>query len=534
MSFPNPVISKPQPSVTMGETLPPLITESTAGSKRPCIRIKARIKIQGEHQPLNPAIEAKRPYQAYCETVTSSRSPTPEVFSTPPTHSEPFQSVEVYKTPTYTARITSRKPTASVTSTSSYRAAHVLQVTAPDTSRLTDSVSSKHDTTIRRISSQEGTNVQQTAAPGLRHLRGIPEPTSRNHTPSLSHVQQSDRFLQAAAQSATPRTSMRQKRYGRTEYNPLPPLPPSPPDTPVNDEKTQAVVQKAVNFSRGEVRTESPQIQKQRKMSHRTCGAVFVSPPRLDTTNHHDATVLERPQSKASRRTVTFADDTTISSRSSSPVHSHAQDRTLRQSRSFSGETQIPSSLRLYRSHDSLLAAKSFSSNDVTAHASRRTTPKDFRHRYHFGQRPPSHLHAPPPLGRSTNLAYNPRLSTSKAQYRGLGTLPRPLPSSLRVAQPQVGPRCPPWGSLANLDSQREIRLDARERDQARQFRAATLSEATTLTSSTGGVDGYGKEKVKVKKEVDEFREQVTSVYPDMAFDGNAGKGGRSCCCVVM
>jgi hypothetical protein len=70
--------------------------------------------------------------------------------------------------------------------------------------------------------------------------------------------------------------------------------------------------------------------------------------------------------------------------------------------------------------------------------------------------------------------------------------------------------------------------LDARERDQAKQFRTAALSEATTLAET----DVYGKDRMK--KDVEEYREQVVSVYPDMTFDGSAGKGGRGCCCAVM
>jgi hypothetical protein len=70
--------------------------------------------------------------------------------------------------------------------------------------------------------------------------------------------------------------------------------------------------------------------------------------------------------------------------------------------------------------------------------------------------------------------------------------------------------------------------LDARERDQARKFRSAVTSQSR----SEGSTDSFGQEKMK--KEVEEYKEQVMSVYPDMAFDGSAGKGGRSCCCVVM
>jgi hypothetical protein len=502
----------------------PLIAALEPDNKRPCIRIKARIKIQGEQQSLTPIVEAVRPYQAYCETVTSSRSQTPDIFTTPPTHAEPSSPVQTPRTPTYKARIITRKANAS----SAYRAARLQDVAVPGTS---DGNSNEGDVAAQRDLSKVYLAVQQSTPPRSNHSDKVADRMSRNRTPSLSQVRQAN----LRPQTTIYHTPLKQKRYERMEYHPLPPLPPSPPASPsppADDEQISAKTM--VNFSRGEISPKTSQVQNEMKASHRSCGNPTPEP----TSSAPDVNLAsiqaedERPHSNASRRAVTFADDTTVSSRSSWPVHhSHAPDRTLRQSKSFCTETQIPSSLRLYRSHDSLLAANPVSKKGVSTNAARRTTPKDFKHKYSFGQRPNSR--AAPPVspvspGRSSNPNYNPRLSTSKAQYCGLASLPRPLPSSLRIAQPQAGPRQPPWGSLGHLEEQRERRLDARERDQAKQFRTAALSEATTLAET----DVYGKDRMK--KEVEEYREQVVSVYPDMAFDGSAGKGGRGCCCVVM
>ncbi|KAF1924571.1 uncharacterized protein M421DRAFT_8669 [Didymella exigua CBS 183.55] len=323
------------------------------------------------------------------------------------------------------------------------------------------------------------------------------------------------------------------------EYHPLPLLPPSPPDTLIDSPvEKQTPSTTTVNFSRGEIKENSPQLQEHVGVPNLIYIDGDAPPPRLPPAVHHpihlQSAILghERPQSKSYRRTVTFADDTTISSRSSSPdYHAQTHERALRQSKSFTSDAQIPSSLRLYCSHDSLLIANNnpYVSENSTL-ASRRTTPKDFKHKYTFGQRPAALMTPSSSLGRSTNQHYNPRLSTSKAQYRGLATLLRPLPSSLRVAEPQPGPRRPPWGSLEDLEERRGKRVDRRERDQAKQFRAQTLSETTTVLDST---ESFGKQAMKM--EVEGYRKQVVSVYPDMAFDGNAGKGGRrSCCCVVM
>lgn len=530
------------------EIAQPLLAETLgADNRRHCIRIKARIKIHSEKDFVEPADHARQPYQAYCETVTSSRPQSPDIFTTPPTHSEPFHPVNSSNVATYTARITTRKRTASKVSTNpsvSELSKHESLPTEPPISTASDS---KQHAAVRRMLLQEASvstsrshTVSQSTNPRGSHSGGTADDMSRNHPPSLSQVQQANTVPKATPQIIMARTPLRQKRYGRMEYHPLPPLPPSPPDTPVNPPVEKSIPNKTtVNFSRGEIKRKSPQPQEYTSVPHLSCVDAYAPSPALPPPIHqplHLPSAIaghERPQSKASRRTVTFADDTTLSSRSSSPDHhNQIHDQSLWQSKSFSSDAQVPSSVRLYRSHDSLLVANSnVPVNENSASACRRTTPKDFKHKYTFGQRPTALTTPSPGLGRTNNPHYNPRLSTSKAQYRGLATLPRPLPSSLRVAEPQTGPRQPPWGSLEDLEEQRGKRMDARERDQAKQFRAATLSEATTV--GAGSVDSFGEEAMK--KEVEGYRAQVVSVYPDMAFDGSAGKGGRrSCCCVVM
>ncbi|KAF3044182.1 hypothetical protein E8E11_004392 [Didymella keratinophila] len=307
------------------------------------------------------------------------------------------------------------------------------------------------------------------------------------------------------------------------EYHPLPPLPPSPPDSPVNPPTNQYDTNgTTVNFSRGGIKRKSPQPQDDVSVPHLSCIDAYPSPPRLPPAIHHPdhsqpATAEhERPSSKSSKRTVTFADDTTLSSRCSSPEHcSHIHSQSFQQGTNLTSSAQIPSSLHLYRSHDSLLfTSNALSTSSTSLSASRRTTPKDSMHKYTFGQRPI--FTTLPPISttfaRPTKADYNPRLSTSKAQYRSLATLPRPLPSSLRVAAPQPGPRNPPWGSLECLEEQRGRRVDARERDQARVFRAQTLSEATTVLGSVDvSTDSFGQEAMK--REVEGLRKQVVDYH---------------------
>ncbi|UPX12818.1 uncharacterized protein EKO05_0003354 [Ascochyta rabiei] len=525
-------------------TQPPLVTAPSTDNKRQCIKIKARIRINGDQLPSQSVIPAQQPYQAYCETITSSRPQSPDFFTSPPTQQSSSHPPQNSIAPTYTARIIHRKREVSnVVSSQHPDPVH----NTPTTSLETIHEGNKQNVSANcllsereKISASQQRAVSQSTIDCGSHLGAPADHMPRNRTLSLSQVQQESLLSNPTTQTITTKTPLRQKRYGRMEHRPLPPLPSLPPEVSVDATIDQRDFgQRTVNFSRGEIEKKTPKVQEQTTAPHLACVNAYIPPPTLPPPGHHhihlpSATIEhERPLSKASRQTVTFADNSTLSSRSSSLDHhsidhTHHQVQALRQSKSFSTDTQIPSSLRLYRSHDSLLVTNG-DGTSKTAHASRRTMPKDSKHKYIFGQRPASKMILTPGLGRASNQKYNPRLSTSKAQYRGLQTLPRPLPSSLRVGEPQTGPRQPPWGSLEDLEEQREKRGDARERVQAKQFRSATLSQATTV----GSTDSFGKEKMK--KEVEEYKEQVMSVYPDMTFDGNAGRGGRrSCCCVVM
>lgn len=520
---------------------PPLSVVRGTENKRHCIRIKARIRVSGEAQP---AVQAKRPYQAYCETIASSRSQSPDIFSIHPSQRDSVYPIEPSTALTITARISPRKETISNASFSQSSGSCPKQHDFPIVLPRSVDRSNKQDVSTNRIPSNTATvptsqyhTVSQPTTPRGSHLRATTEYMSRNRALSLPQLQQASPVPKPSSQIILAKTPLRQKRYGRMEFHPLPPLPSSTPEAPAGSATAGSATdrrysgQTTVNFSRGEIKRIYTKAQEQATAPHLACVDTDTPPLLLPALIQHHAQVsplhttagFERPQSKASRRTVAFTDDVTLSSRSSSSDdHSQYFTPNLPQSKSFSSEAQVPSSLRFYNSQDNTLVASS------SAQAFRRTMPKDFKHKYTFGQRPASRMSATPGLGRS-DQHYNPRLSTSKAEYRSLQTLPPlPPPKPLGPAEPQPGPRQPPWGGLEDLEERREKRGDARERDEAYKFRRATLSQQSTA----GSTDSFGTEKMK--REVEEYKEQVMSVYPDMAFDGNAGKGGRSCCCAVM
>ncbi len=102
------------------------------------------------------------------------------------------------------------------------------------------------------------------------------------------------------------------------------------------------------------------------------------------------------------------------------------------------------------------------------------------------------------------------------------------------------GPRPPPWGSYESLEMQRWQRCKFRDRALHRSHQRNIHNQITANCSSIGS---FGHEfqstdslcENPMKREVQMYKEQVLSMYPDMEFEENAGAGiGRCYCCVVM
>lgn len=109
-------------------------------------------------------------------------------------------------------------------------------------------------------------------------------------------------------------------------------------------------------------------------------------------------------------------------------------------------------------------------------------------------------------------------------------TRPHPAPLLHSSTDLQNGPCPPPWGTYDDLALQRRQRNERRGRTYNT---PVTIVQGTTLThqQTLSVVDGGEG----LSREVNEYREQILRVYPDMAFDGHAGEGGREFrCCVVM
>jgi hypothetical protein len=209
---------------------------------------------------------------------------------------------------------------------------------------------------------------------------------------------------------------------------------------------------------------------------------------------------------------------------------------------------QFPSAPEPYVSRGRL------SDMDEDSRAHRRTQPKDTRFQYQLGRRPILTLDLLPPtppqrvLPRVSYTAISqdiddderpspapthvimPKSSYATPTYTANRDDHPPPPSPLTSFPPfgaHSGPRPPPWGSYEDLEMQRRDRGDARERENARQFRLRAM--ASRDSESTESL---------MRREVAEYGEQIRMVYPDMEFDGRAEERAkeRDCCrcCVVM
>ncbi|KAL5116872.1 hypothetical protein ACEQ8H_005224 [Pleosporales sp. CAS-2024a] len=197
-------------------------------------------------------------------------------------------------------------------------------------------------------------------------------------------------------------------------------------------------------------------------------------------------------------------------------------------------QLQVASLEALYISRG-LFAPATHDDDDDDKRAFRRTAPKDAMLRYQFGRRPSIQLDSPQPPIPPRSPSRLCRSSAAGAPGKRSTNFSKPLPptSDNKPARTSPGPRPPPWGSSDNLELHRQTRHNSRDREEARRLRhSASSSMYKALVLST---DTLPHEVMK--REVDEYREQVLRVYPDMEFDGSAKEGGRTCfrwLCVVM
>ncbi|KAF2249065.1 hypothetical protein BU26DRAFT_594753 [Trematosphaeria pertusa] len=216
---------------------------------------------------------------------------------------------------------------------------------------------------------------------------------------------------------------------------------------------------------------------------------------------------------------------------SATPRNSCVQEYTNvpRRSDTFDDHAQLPSSAELYTYRNTLDEAKE------KQWATRKTQPKEQSMRYCFGERALTNtehqraaseeptLRTPEP--RSPHVRFAEPTSCPPTPRSSPSLSPRALYDTTRLKP--YGPRQPPWGSSEDLELQRRSRTDVRARDD--DIRERISAKSLRLLQARQGTSGK-----KRMTEVEELREQIYEVYPDMTFEGDGDEEGCCCCCVVM
>jgi hypothetical protein len=485
-----------------------------------------RVDENSELSPLLYSKSGNRSYQAYCVTEASSRPPSPDRLMPRP--------LCIQSSP---GRERQDKPRAF----QDHSFAQSLMTNVQQDRSLSMSSTWKNAENGEETSSSQICPSQSTVLVDDDHITPAVTPrgshplaagqTSYDQTLSHSRMQQT-----SPAYVATPRAYQR-KPLPHSAVNAIiepRPLPPLPLEVKAcHDLKEFNSQPKDVQLEREDL-NQTPQQSPNQPWTilehHRR-----THPP---TSNHNKEDLLipskgeDNLERQFPRSRVMFQAE--IQSHSLQRPHgdivTRESGRSSLQSSLVSGDTQFPSLADMYVSRGLL------SDMDDDRRAYRRTQPKDPKFKYPFGRRPSVRLDKKPPTPPHRLI---PKLSSTVQSCSATGEHPvddpisqlSPLTSVPSFADTQAGPRPPPWGSYENLELQRRDRGDAREREDARRFRFTTDSGSSI---SKGSDSTSGSRENVARREVQDYREQVLRLYPEMEFDGTAGKGARNCCCAVM
>lgn len=491
------------------------------------IAMSSQVKGSGESTSLFPNEPEPRPYQAYCVTEASSRPPSPDILRPQPLH---IRSSVVRERNTATRSSTS-EPIVQASATN-IEESSILAIPPGEANESNEPlVPSNQELSLGSTMLANRHHITQAVTPRGSHPLKTDQTRMYDATPS--HL----RMQPITPKDVATSTAFRRKLLPRNnsdvgmDHHPLPPLP----------NETAAILD--LHGYKVESQTldggSSKRTRQQLKLRVQSGNASPIT--ERYSFNDHGAEERAMPMRTAASR----GEITSLTESSAIPpidvyapglqapgidVSAPEFDERLRQSDARQWQPQLKSSEELYIPRGLLAELE----DDRRAH--RRTQPKDAKLKYQFGRRPsvrldnmppPPPLHAPWPKPSQTVLQ-----SDTKERPRSNDYFQQPPLSPYLDAKLSPGPRPPPWGSHDNLKLQRITRSGAREREDARKYR---------LTADSGSSTYKGSESTEslrentMRREVEEYREQVLRLYPDLEFDVNTGKVGRSCCwCVVM
>lgn len=468
-----------------------------------------------------------RPYQAYCVTEASSRAPSPNSLRPQPLRirsskpqgpaSEPQSSPSWpdLKTP---ATYTQRNDSLAILSKEGKE--------GNEEHELSNQVPPSHRTSLE---SQD--HITQAVTPRGSHPLATSQTSTYDEAPSHLRMQQTSRKHATASTAYCPKPLLQRFSDSNMGHHPLPPLPfgsthlpgldCSASGRPETAEFTEESFYHTLRSAPSSIRSterhnnyeQSPVIEHPREQLH--------SPTReeihtRDPTYYSEATVIPPLELGPSHVQPSFNN-----------VPATSPDGRSRPSYACADQPQLESSEKLYISRGLLSEME----DDRRAH--RRTQPKDAQLKYQFGCRPDIRLDVPPPtpphasLPKSTLI--NPLLNLKLVDPpRSTTILDQPLFFPYSSPKPGPGPRPPPWGSSDNLELRRQTRSDAREREDARKMR----DSGSSIYKSSDSTESVRENTMR--REVEEYREQVLRLYPDLEFDGKKNEEGGCCWCLCV
>jgi hypothetical protein len=460
-----------------------------------------------------------RPYQAYCITE-ASRPPTPDVPTPKPLR---------IRTPLATPLAEQRESEPRQSTINSIVKALAIKfeqgcITTCQVERDKEhgrGIPPNENPRSGNTSLEIDDHIVQAVTPRGSHPLMTTESTVCDRTPSHLRMQQSSPTYVALSPTYRCKPLPHHANIATMEHRPLPPLPLEPIlNAGVYDLISERVLcQSPTPSRRGDQQNKTPYTS----FDPENGGLQATSSPSRYLDRDPTETLRSGNTSEAE---VSYTDLRSLQADGFSQRCCPA----AQQDEALLGVTQLPSAEELYNPHG-LLADM-----EETRRAHRRTRPKDAKFRYLFGSRPPVRLDNPPPepphrpapiltsIPQSNNVSDQPSTDT-------YFFAPQPSSTPAKV-DTQAGPRPPPWVSTDNLEMRRQMRSDAREREDARKYRLTTDSGSSTYKGSDS-TDSLRENTMR--REVEEYREQVLRIYPDLEFDGRAGEGRRRrWCCVVM
>lgn len=468
-------------------------------------------KSSNEASPLLRSEHPSRPYQAYCVTEASSRPPSPDALIPRPMRLRDHG-------PRY-SRNASLNPSTPASIDQSRSIAAVVSGLENKSDGKRKQSNGSHQ--LRSTMLDKSNHITQAVNPrGSHPLKGV-EPTRYDRTPSQLRMQRAT--PENVATTSTCRRKPLPHHASNTSmiHRPLPPL-------PLEIEPLRA----AVDVQYASHNADIDGINREQPWwALPPCSGSEKTSEGLHS-NSHGVLQISRKTEIDQRQAVhatKYRLNTTKSYESLNPHSNAALSPTW---------TVLGGNVQMASTSEPNEPRGLPSEMDDDRRAFRRTQPKDAKFKYQFGRRPAVRVDkAPtPPLHQyisvsSINLGSPTSSSTREADDPTHVDYLSSSPSSRPHAGGHAGPRPPPWGCSDNLELRRQTRSEAREREEARRYRM-TVDSGSSIYKGSDSTDSLRQNTMR--REVEQYREQMLQLYPDIAFDGTAGKGGRSCFCVVM